>query len=264
MAAVGMEIVAGRGFTDRDNASAPQVAIVNQRFVDYYWPGSSSIGRHLRVLGKDVEIVGLTRTAKYQAIREDPQLTIYLPLAQRPLSEVTLHVRTKDDPTVVAGRLTGMIRTIDPRLPVYNVATLADHVNARLSTERVLNVLSSVFAILAVVVSCAGLYGLVAGSIAQRIREVGIRLAIGARPSQIVQLFARETLVLVLIGIGLGTPFAIAVAREFRAILFALEPADALTFMLAIVGILSTAIVAVLLPIRRATGVDPVAALRVN
>ena len=114
MRAVGLPIVAGRAFTDHDDASAPGVVIVNQRFVDYYWPGASPIGRHMTALGKDVEIVGVARTAKYQAVRENPQITIYFPIAQRPMSELTLHARTAADPAAVAAALARAVRAIDP------------------------------------------------------------------------------------------------------------------------------------------------------
>lgn len=259
---VGLPLVAGRAFTDHDDASAASVVLVNQRFVDYYWPGQSPIGRHLTVLGKDVEVVGVVRTAKYMAVREDPQITIYFPVAQRPMSEVTLHVRTDADSARMAATLAATVRAIDPRVPVYNVATLEDHVNARLSNERVLNLLATLFAALAMVVSAAGLYGLVAQSVARRTREVGIRLAVGAQRRDVMRLFVADTIALVLIGIGVGVPLALGTARQFGAILYGLAPSDPLTLALAAGGLGTVAIAAVALPARRATRVDPVVALR--
>jgi predicted permease len=264
MRTIGLPLVAGRGFTDQDDALAPLVVIVNQRFVDYYWPGQSAIGRRMTVLGKDVEIVGLVRTAKYQAVREDPQITIYFPIAQRPMSEVTLHVRTGADPASTAAALTAMVRAIDPRLPVYNAATLADHVNARLSNERVLNLLATIFGALAIIVSAAGLYGLVAQSVARRTREIGIRVAVGAQRRDVMGLFVSDTMTLVLIGIGAGVPLALGAARQFSAILYGLDPSDPLTLALAAGGLGVVAIIAVALAAQRATRVEPIVALRAD
>jgi predicted permease len=261
---VGLALVAGRGFADRDDASAPGVVIVNQRFVEYYWPGQSPIGRHVTVLGKDVEIVGLVRTAKYLAVREDPQITIYSPIAQRLMSEVTLHVRTSADQASTATALAATVRAIDPHLPVYDIATLDDHVNARLSSERVLNLLALLFATLAIIVSAAGLYGLVAQSVARRTREVGIRLAVGAQRHDVMRLFVWDTLALALLGIAVGVPLALGAARSCGAILYGLAPSDPLTLVLAAGGLGAVAIVAVALPARRATQVDPVVALRTD
>jgi predicted lysophospholipase L1 biosynthesis ABC-type transport system permease subunit len=235
-----------------------------QRFVDYYWAGQSPIGRHLTVLGKDVEIVGLVRTAKYQSVREDPQITIDFPIAQRPMSEVTLHVRTEADPASTVAALATMVRAIDPRLPVYSAASLEDHVNAGLSNERVLNLLATLFAVLAIIVSAAGLYGLVAQSVARRTREIGIRVAIGARQRDVVGLFVLDTIGLVVIGIALGAPLALGVARQFGAVLYGLAPSDPLTLSFAATGLGAIAIVAVVLPARRATKVDPIVALRAD
>jgi len=261
---VGLPLIAGRAFTDGDDAAAASVVLVNQRFADYYWPGQSPIGRHFTVLGKHVEVVGLVRTAKYMAVREDPQITIYMPLAQRPMSEVTLHARTDADPARTAAMLAGMIRSIDPRVPVYNSATLEDHVDARLSSERALNLRATLFAVLAIVVSAAGLYGLVAQSVARRTREVGIRLAVGARRSDLMRLFVADTMGLVLIGIGVGVPLAVGTARQFGAILYGLAPSDPITLGLAATALATVAMIAVILPARRATRLDPVAALRAD
>lgn len=262
--AVGLPLVAGRTFTDHDDAAAARVVIVNQRFVDYYCPGQSPIGRHLTVIGQEVEVVGLVRTAKYRTLREDPQITIYFPMAQHPMSEMTLHVRTDADPAGTAAALAAAVRAIDPRLPVYNAATLEDHVNARLSSERALNLLATLFATLAILVSAAGLYGLVAQSVTSRTREVGIRIAVGAQRGDVMHLFIRETMVLVLIGILVGAPLALGTAREFGAILYGLAPSDPLTLALAACGLATVAIIAVALPARRATRVDPVVALRAD
>jgi predicted permease len=261
---VGLSLVAGRAFTDRDAAGAPGVVLVNQRFVDYYWPGQSPIGRHIKVMGRDEEIVGLVETAKYEAVREEPQITIYLPLAQHPTSERILLVRTAADPAQTLAVLEAAVRAIDPRVPVYRAASLGDYVNAGLSSERILNLLAALFAAIAVIVSAAGLYGLVSHSVGRRTREIGVRLALGARRHDVLRLFVIEMATLVLLGIALGAPLALAVARQFGAILYGLAPSDPLTLAAAALGLGATAVVAVALAASRATRIDPVVALRAD
>jgi predicted permease len=262
LATVGLPLVAGRAFTDRDAAGVPGVVIVNQRFVDYYWPGRSPIGRHIAVMGQDEEIVGLVKTAKYLEVREDPQITIYFPVAQHPASERMLYVRTAADPTETMTGLETGIRAIDPHVPIYGAASLGDYVNEGLSSDRVLNLLAALYGAIAVIVSAAGLYGLVSHSVGRRTREIGVRLAVGAQRSDVLRLFVVEMATLVLLGIAVGAPLALAVARQFAAILYGLAPSDPLTLAAAAFGLGTTAVVAVALAAGRATRIDPVVALR--
>jgi ABC-type antimicrobial peptide transport system permease subunit len=260
---VGIPLVEGRLFTDQDNAAAAKVAIVNQRFVDYYWPGQPATGRRIdQGRSKGIEIVGVVRTAKYRTVREDPQITVYFPIAQRTVTQLTLHARVQGDIDGVAAKLTAVVRDIDPAVPVSLVATLADVVNARLANDRVLNVLATLFGGLALVISVAGLYGLVASSTARRRREVGIRMAIGASRGAILELFVTNILVLVGIGIAGGIPLALLVSRQFASVLYGIEPSSPTTLASA-AGILAVvAILAATLPAWRAATVSPVAALR--
>jgi predicted permease len=259
---VGMPFLAGRTFTERDDANAPTVAIVNERFVEHYWPGRSPIGRHITVFRKSVEIVGLVRTAKYKAVREDPQITIYFSTAQRPVRELTLHARVVGSTTAATAALMETVRGIDPTVPVYNVGVLEDHINARLANERVLYVLSMLFASLALLVACAGLYGLVAYSVVRRTREVGIRLAVGAQRGQILRLFVKDAVVLVGTGIALGIPLSLAAGRQFSAMLYGVDPSSMSTLLVAASILVAVAAVAAGFPAARATRVDPVVALR--
>lgn len=259
---LGMPVLAGRTFTDRDDGNAPAVAIVNHRFVEYYWPGRSPIGRHMTVFRKSVEIVGLVRTARYSGVREDPQITIYFPAAQRPVRELTLHARVVGSTTAAAARLMETVRRIDPRVPVYNAGALEDHVDARLANERVLYVLSMLFASLALLVACAGLYGLLAYAVVRRTREIGIRLAIGATRQEILGLFVKDAVALVGTGIVLGIPLSLLVSRQFESVLYGLEPGSLPTLLLAAALLASVAAVAAALPATQATKVDPMTALR--
>jgi predicted permease len=259
---VRLPVLAGRPFTDRDDADAPAVAMVNERFAEYYWPGRSPIGRRLTVFRKSVEIVGLVRTAKYRAVREDPEITVYFPVAQRPVHELTLHARVIGSTTAAAAALMETARATDPRVPVYSVGVLEDHVNARLANERVLNVLSILFASLALLVACAGLYGLVAYAVVRRTREIGIRLALGAQRQAILSLFVKDAVLLVGIGIALGMPLSIAVGRQFNSVLYGLESSSVTTLLFAAAMLALVAAAAAGLPAARAARVDPIGALR--
>ena len=259
---LGIPLLAGRTFNERDDANAPAVAIVNERFVEHYWPGRSPVGRHITVFRKSVEVVGLVRTAKYMAVREDPQITIYFPAAQRPVRELTLHARVAGSTAAATAALMETVRGIDPTVPVYSVGALEDHVNARLANERVLYVLSMLFASLALVVACTGLYGLVAYSVVRRTREIGIRLAVGAQRGQVMRLFIKDAAVLVGTGVALGIPASLAAGRQFSTMLYGLDPSNVWMLLVASSILATVAAVAAGLPAARATTVDPAAVLR--
>lgn len=260
---VGLPILAGRAFSDADGPNAPRVAIVNERFVEYYWPDRSPIGRQFTLFSQTpVEVIGVVRTAKYTDIREEPQITIYLPLAQRLLTELTLHARVAGSTDAAAAALRQAVLDVDPRVPVYNAGLLEEHVNARLSNERVLNLLSTFFAALAVIVAAAGLYGLVAYAVARRRREVGIRLAVGAQSADILTLFLKDVGVLVAIGIAAGIPLAYASGQRFGSLLYGLEPWSLSILLMAAALLGAVSLAAAAIPAAAALRVDPVATLR--
>ena len=261
---VGLSLLQGRLFTDRDAPAAPRVAIVNQQFADYYWPGRSPVGRRFWLFTQTqvLEIVGVVRTAKYLTVREEPQITIYLPLAQRPLTGMTLHARVVGNIAAATAALRQAVHDIDSRVPVYNVGLLQDYIDARLSNERVLNVLSLLFASLAVIVACAGLYGVVTYATARRQREIGIRLAVGAQRRSILILFIKDIVTLVTIGLWLGIPLSIAVGRQFSSVLYGVEPSNVPTLLLAAGLLAAVAMAAAGIPAARAASVDPSVTLR--
>lgn len=261
---VGLPIVAGRTFSEHDASNTTRVAIVNEAFAHYYWPGQAAVGRHFALFNRQqtIEVVGVVRTAKYMEVREEPQLIIYTPLSQWPSSAVTLHARTAGDERLVMKALQAVARGIDPAVPAYGVVGLGDVVDATLSRERVLNVLSVLFAILALMVASAGLYGRVAHSVARRRREIGIRLAIGAPRQKIVTLFALGTLRLAAVGVAVGIPAALSVGRYFSAVLYGVEPASVWWASAAALLLATVSAVAVIFPAARAAGLDPTLTLR--
>lgn len=256
-------ILMGRDFDNRDRKGSQGVAVINQRFASYYWPGQSPIGKHFRWGGgREVEVVGLAKNTKYQTIREEAQLIFYLPVSQLRFEELTLLVRTGNRASEIVARIRDVVRRLDPKLPVYDVKTLETQIDTRLSQERILASLSMFFSVSATLLAAFGLYGVVAYSVKRRFREIGIRVALGARPAEVVLLFLRESLVMVVAGIGIGITFALAVARYSASLLYGLNQNDAVTLVTASLLLLLVALIAAFVPALRATRVDPMAALR--
>jgi predicted permease len=261
---LGTPILQGRDFNRWDRKGAPPVAIVNQQFASHFWPGQNAIGNRFRWGGwkSDVEIVGLVANTKYQTIREELQYIYYLPVTQQHASGLTLYVRTMGDSDRMIGSVRDIVRALDPRLPVYNIKTLEAQIDSQLSHERILASLSSFFSVAATLLAALGLYGVVAYSVKRRNQEIGIRMALGAQRRSVIWLVLRESLVLVAIGMAIGVPAALAATRLIGSVLFGVTPADPFTFSLATLLMIAVAGFAAYLPARRASRIDPMAALR--
>jgi len=261
---LGTPLLAGRDFTEDDRPGSPLVVIVNDQFVKYYWPGERVVGRHIRIVGKglpDAEIVGVAKTTRYQAMREDPQIIIYVPLEQKPLYPLTLEARTIASPAATIRLLRGLLRSLDPKLPAI-AATLVEKRDATISRERMMAFLSTFLACLAAALVGIGLYGLIAYSVAGRTREIGVRLALGARPGAVTWLFVRQALMLAALGIVIGIPPALLGARFLKSIVFGVPAQDPVAAISACVLLALVAIGAALWPAGRGSRQDPVKALR--
>ena len=260
---LGTPLLQGREFTDQDRKGTQPVAIVNERFVAYYWPGQNPVSRHFKWGGDvDVEIVGLAKNAKYQEMREEPQITIYIPLAQRPKEQLTLEVRTTGATSDVVTQLRQLVRSIDPKLPLYDVKTLDAQVDQALATERLMAALSTFFGGVATFLAAIGLYGAMAYTVARRRREIGIRIAVGARSGDVLKLFLGESLVIVTAGIACGVVLAYAASRLLKSLLYGLQPDDGATLLAAAVLLFVVGAAAAIIPARRASRIDPSVALR--
>jgi len=261
---LGTPILQGRDFNRWDRKDVQPVAIVNQRFASHFWPGQNAIGKRFRWGGwkSDVVIVGVVANTKYQTIREEPQFIYYLPVAQQHASGLTLYVRTVGDSDRMISSVRDIVRALDPKLPVYNIKTLEAQIDSQLSQERILASLSTFFSAAATLLAALGLYGVVAYSVKRRYHEIGVRLALGAQRPDVIWLVLRESLLLVVIGIAIGVPAALAATRLIASVLFGVNPADPLTYSLATLLMLAVAGFAGYLPARRATRIDPMVALR--
>jgi predicted permease len=255
-------IVEGRDITGRDTQTSPRVAVVNQEFVKHYFAGRDPIGHSFKQGGSDVEIVGVVRNAREDGLRNASQPAVYLSSQQAMSTFLTLLVRSRMDPAGLIPQLKAVVRSVDPNLPVFNVRTLRAQIDGGLSNEQVLSFLSTLFSVLATALAAIGLYGIVAYAVSQRTREIGVRVAIGAQRSDIRELFLRETLLVVAAGLVLGLALAFLATQGLKSLLYGVQPGDATTFAIAAGTIVTIGLLATLLPMRKASRIDPMRALR--
>jgi predicted permease len=261
-------VLLGRDFSQRDIVGAPKVGIVNQKFVKRYFGNADPLGRHVGMgidpgTKTDIEIVGVVGDTKYESMRDEIPYELYLPSdQQRFLNGVTVYVRAAGDPAGMFNALRPAVQSVDASVPMYDMRTLTDQLEISLLTERLLAALSSVFGCLATLLAALGLYGVMAFMVARRTREIGIRMALGAGQGTVVWMVLRETLTLAGVGVAIGLVGAYAVTRLIQTQLFGVEPTDLLTMAAASLGIAAVTALAGYIPARRATGIDPMSALR--
>jgi predicted permease len=259
-------LVEGREFTDADNAQSASVVIVNETMARRYWgPDRSPVGRRLRRgIGTNwwSTVIGVARDVKYVGPTEPGRPWIYYPHAQDYWSTMTLVARTTGDPWQALAGVRGAVRALDPTLPVFDEKTLQTHSGVPLFLDRIAVTFLSGFGLLALTLSAVGLYGVMAYSVASRTREIGIRMALGAQTGDVLKHVLKQGLVLTLIGIMIGLAAALALTRLMESLLFGVSPTDALTFTLVSLSLAAIALLACYLPARRATKIDPLAALR--
>ena len=261
-------VLLGRDFNERDAAGAPKVGIVNQKFVKRYFGGAAPLGRHLGMgidpgTKLDIQIVGVVGDTKYESMRDEIPYELYVPSAQQGFANGgTVYVRAQGDPAQLFNTVRTAVRAVDASVPMYDMRTLDNQMEISLLTERLLATLSSVFGCLAALLAALGLYGVMAFMVARRTREIGIRMALGAGQGSVVWMVLRETLTLTGIGVAIGLAGAYAVTRLIQAQLFGVAPTDLLTMAAAALGIAAVTALAGYIPARRATGIDPMSALR--
>jgi putative ABC transport system permease protein len=268
-ATMGIPVVAGRDFSGRDRNGAAPVAVVNRTLARRYWPGRSPLGERLTIT--DVvhdhqrivaEIVGVVGDVRHAGLDAPPGPEMYLPFDQCPFLWMHLVVHTAIPPSALAGAVAGQVRAIDPETPVGAVATLDEMLARSLAPRRFQSLLLGAFALLAVALTAVGIWGVASYSVAQRRREMGIRLALGARPGDLLWLVLSEGGRLGLAGAAVGVAGALGLTRLLRGLLFGVSPTDPVTFAAGVALVLALTLAASWLPARRAMDVDPVVALR--
>jgi putative ABC transport system permease protein len=277
--AMGIAMTAGRGFSERDDAAGPRVAIINETMARRYWPTENPIGKRLAldleamrfypdrpptfdIQGGMREIVGIVRDVRHQSLDSSATPEMYVPFLQKPVPNMTLVARTSADPSMLIVPARETVRAIDRDQPVSRVEMLSNLVDAALNLPRANSVLLTSFAGVAVLFAVIGVYGLLAYAVAQRTAELGIRLALGGQPHDLLALIVADGARLVLAGIVFGVPAAIGAATMLRSLLFGVAPADLVTISSAVAVMLIVGVAACYLPARRATRVDPLTALR--
>ena len=261
-------ILAGRDFRMSDSRDAPKVCIVNEKFAKRYFKDGHALGRHIGMGGNpgtklDIEIVGVVRDTKYESMRDEIPVEVYQPYHQVPfVLGMVAYVRTARLPEQAFLSIRQVVNGLDPNLPVSDMKTLEKQQAESLITERLVATLSTGFGILATLLATIGLYGVMAYMVAQRTREIGIRMALGAGSYNVLWLVMKEVLQLVAMGVAIGLPAAWALTRFAKSQLYGIQPNDALTIALATVAIVLVAILSGYIPARRATLVDPMRALR--
>ncbi|HEX5732145.1 MAG TPA: ABC transporter permease [Blastocatellia bacterium] len=267
---LGLPLLAGREIGPQDTPASPRVAVVNETFARHFFPEENPIGRRFGIgdgqqQSGDIEIVGVIGDAKYESVWGKPVRMIYRPILQvqeqSPLLR-SLEVRTEGDPLALASQVRAVISDVNDKLAVMDVTSFSEQIASSLQQERLIARLVSFFGLLALVLACIGLYGVMAHAVVRRTNEIGIRMALGADPRKILWMVLRETLVLVFAGIAIGVPVALAAARLISSQLFEVNYADPLTIIIATAVLIAVAALAGYLPARRAAHVDPMVALR--
>jgi putative ABC transport system permease protein len=273
---MGMTIVRGRGFSSSDAPGTPRVAVVNQTLVQKYFPNEDPIGKRLEIGFDDPpawrEIVGVVADVKTDGLDADTPVQVFEPAHQWQINNYTLAVRlvapmpgeggTLGDPTAIAASIRTAVQKLDRTQPVHTIKPMAQLVAESLAQRYFSLVLLAVFASVALALAVIGLYGVIAYSVAQRTREFGVRLALGATVGHVLQLVLREGIALVALGVGLGLAGAFALSRFVQSMLFGIGAHDPFTFIATATLLGAVGVIACLVPALRATRVDPVIALR--
>jgi predicted permease len=263
---LGIPLLFGRDFNEKDHAASPRVAIINESFARYAWPNENPVGKFFnwreRAGGYPVEVIGVMRDIKVTDLFDDPPRFAYFPLAQRYDGGMTLQMRTSIQPEQLLAAVQQEIRAIDPKLPVYNVKTVDQYRRDALSEKRIQAGLIGGFGLLALVLASLGLYGVLSYGVAQRTSEIGIRMALGAQSREVLRLIVGQGIKLIAIGLAIGLAGALAVTRVLKSVLYGVSTTDPLTFAVIALLLTSVALLACWIPARRATRVDPLIAFR--
>jgi predicted permease len=267
--AMGTTLLRGRYFDQRDTETSAPVAIVDETLANTYWPGQDAIGRHIKTGSRDSPnpwrtVVGVVRHVRYRTLESPSRVELYGPFVQTPfaLGSMSLAIHTGADPHTLTRAVQSLVIKLDPNQPVYSVLTMREIMSESLARRRLSMFLLGIFAAIALVLAAVGIYGVVSYSVAQRAREMGIRMALGAHTADIVRLILRQSLWLVTGGVLVGVGGSLLLTRYLSSLLFQVPATDPLTYALAGVVLGGVALIASFIPTWRASTIDPVNALR--
>jgi len=259
-------IMRGRGFLASDTANTPRVAVVNEQFAKHYWPGADAVGKRIRLdsaTGTPVEIVGVAQTIKYRDSFDKHTDFVYMPLSQHPVARMVLLLRSSGDPLQMVKPVKDVVRTLDPNMPMLETRTYEDlYRYAAVDGPRVAVELVGTLGAVGLLLAIAGLYGLVAYNVTRRTREIGIRMAIGAGPVDVLRLMMGKGLVLVGIGTAIGLAMGFAVEQLMNSMLFNAGGVDLTVYLIVVPSMVLVTMLAAYVPARRASRIAPTQALR--
>jgi predicted permease len=259
---MGTRILRGRPFRAADRAGAAPVAMVNEAMAERFWPGQDALGQNVRVGDEDCEIVAIVENGKINFLHEDAEPFLYFPYAQRPSGDTTLMIATEGNPALTAGSVRQALRDREGSITILGLLTLDEHMRQALYADRLPAQIGGALGVLGVLLAAVGLFGVISRLVNQRRRELGIRMALGARRVSVVKLVLGRGLKLSLAGLAVGVCLALAVGRLMASSLHGVSPADPLALVVACLIVIAVGLAASYLPARRATRVDPMQALR--
>jgi len=259
-------ILAGREIDDRDQPGSRPVAVISERLARTYFGNENPVGRRITLPDekRDLEIVGVSANLRYGGLKneEESAMTVFVAASQFPPDQVTYALRTAGDPLRFVQSVHEIVREADSRIPVTNVITQAGEIDRTISHEVMFAKLCTGFAVLALLIACVGLYGTMSYNVARQVGEIGIRMALGAQRGAVVWMVLRRVLLLAAVGLAISLPATLGASQLVKSFLFETQPNDPGTLVLAGVVLLSAAILAGYAPARRASRIDPLAALR--
>jgi predicted permease len=262
---LGIPLITGREFTRADTAGAPKVAVVNQAFAAKFNLGNDAVGKWMAT-GRsklDTEIVGLVKNAKYDDVKAEIMPQFFQPYRQDPANrEMTFYIRTSLDPEQFLGAIQRIVARLDPNLPVVGLRPMPEQVRENVFLDRFITVLSTAFACLATLLAAVGLYGVLAYTVAQRTREIGLRMALGAPPSRVRKMVLRQVGIMTLCGAAIGLTAAVWLGRLAQSLLYQLQGWDPAVLACATLALAAVALGAGFIPAHRASKVEPMRALR--
>ena len=265
-AAMGIPLVAGRGFGPQDTAKSQKVAVISESMARRFFPNGSPVGKRFGIhdpqATEQVEVIGVVKDAKYGGLQEQFRPIAFYLHTQEPMPLSNLVVRFSGSPSAVVPQIRQTLREVNRNLPIDDVVSLSDHIGRSLVQQKLVARLASFFGLLALLLACVGLYGVMSYGVARRTNEIGIRMALGARDQSVLWLVLREALTLVVIGLVIGVVASLLVTKTAESLLYELKPNDPLTIAFATLLLAAVAALAGYLPARRASRVDPMVALR--
>jgi putative ABC transport system permease protein len=260
---LGIPVLRGRDFSDQDTQGRPEVAIINAEMARQFWPDEDPLGQRIRIGDSPwrtiIGVVGDTRQSKLDV---EPRQEMFYPLLQSPSLFMTLTVRTSGEPKEFVSAVRDRIRSMDANLPLYSIRTMNERLAESVAPQRLTLLLMALFAIVAIMLAAIGIYGVISYNVAQRTHEIGIRMAIGAKTSDVLRLFVRQGMALAALGMALGLGAALSLTRLMASLLYGVSARDPMTFTVVTLLLALVAFAACYIPARRATRVDPIVALR--